>query len=131
MRLQQSLELSSPAELAKRLADERAPAVGVSGPRRTILLGDGVLSVQSSYATGAGTPRLADVTLQWGPLAARGRTLESALDNAVATAINGAVGADWSTARRWFDRMEQARQRGDWTAFGRAYDALRRLLSGQ
>jgi hypothetical protein len=71
------------------------------------------------------------VIVQWGPILARGRALGSAVDGALAVPDNGGIGADWASAKRWFDRLEQARQRGDWTAFGRAYDALRRLLSGQ
>jgi hypothetical protein len=128
----QAADLAGPAEVVKRLADSRGvPAVGVIGTRHTVLLGDGLLSVQSAYATGNGPPRLADVIIQWGPILARGRTLATAVDGALAVPDNGGIGADWASAKRWFDRLEQARQRGDWTAFGRAYDALRRLLSGQ
>jgi uncharacterized membrane protein (UPF0182 family) len=125
------VELVGPAEVAKRLAEVRTPAVGVSGPHRVILLPDGVLVMQSTYATSDGPPRLADVVLQWGSLVARGGTLAGALDNALAYPEEGGLGADWSSARQWFDRMEAARQRGDWAAFGRAYDALRRMLSGR
>ena len=130
-RFSPALELTSAAELVKRLADVRTPAVGVTGPRRIVAFTDGLLTVQSSYATADGPPRLSDVTVQWGSVVARGGTLVSALDHALAIPGDGGGGADWSSAKRWFERMEQARRRGDWTAFGRAYDALRRMLSVQ
>jgi hypothetical protein len=125
------LELAGPAEITKRLADIRTPTIGVTGARQTVVLDDGVLAVQSNYATGHGAWHLVDVVMQWGPMVVRGNTLLSAIDQALVLREAAGGHADWSAARRWFDRMEEARQRGDWTAFGRAYDALRRLLSGQ
>jgi len=129
-RFSPALELAGPAEVAKRLADVRSPTVGVTGPTRAVLLNDGVLAVQSTYATSQGPWKLADVVIQWGAIVVRGGSLTAAIDQALARREGGGAEADWSTARRWFDRLEQARQQGDWTAFGRAYDALRRLLGG-
>ena len=127
-----ALDLMSPAEVAQRLADVRSPSVGVLGPRRTVVLANGVLTTQSAYATGAGAPRLADVILQWGSIVARGPNLPAAIGNAVAQKAGEAVtSTDWAEARRSFERLDQARQRGDWGEFGRAYDELRRLLEGQ
>jgi len=34
-------------------------------------------------------------------------------------------------ARQWFERMDAARRAGDWAAFGRAYEQLRRLLGSR
>ncbi len=42
----------------------------------------------------------------------------------------GPVLSDWAAARSWFGRLDAARQSGDWIAFGRAYEELRRLLIG-
>ena len=131
LRFAPGVELASAADVARRLASERAPAVGEAGPRHTIVAGDAVLAVQSIYTTGEPAPRLLDVMLQWGPLLAHGNSLPAALEQALSVPNDGGAGAEWGTARRWFDRLEQARLRGDWTAFGRAYDALRRLLSNQ
>jgi hypothetical protein len=131
VRFSPALELAGPAEITKRLADIRTPTIGVTGIRRAVVLDDGVLAIQSTYASGRGAWRLADVVVQWGALVVRGNTLLAAIEEAVALREEAGGRADWSAARRWFERMEQARQRGDWTAFGRAYDALRRLLSGQ
>ncbi|MBI4503008.1 MAG: UPF0182 family protein [Gemmatimonadetes bacterium] len=127
-RFSPALELAGSAQITRRLADVRTPTVGVTGARRVVVLNDGILTVQSTYATGQGPWKLVDVVLQWGAIVVRGNSLPAAIDQALALREDGGAGADWSTARRWFERLEQARQRGDWTAFGRAYDALRRLL---
>jgi hypothetical protein len=131
LRFAPGIELYSSAELAKRLAGERTPAVGVAGPRRTVVAGDAVLAVQSMFASGDPATRLVDVMLQWGPLVSHGSSLAAALEQALRVPAGGTGSVDWNTARRWFDLLEQARLRGDWAAFGRAYDALRRLLTNQ
>jgi hypothetical protein len=131
IRLAPAVELATAAEVSQRLAGTHAPAVGVMGPRRSIPFAEGVLTIQTAYATGQGWPRPVDVIVQWGSIVARGTTLTSALDNAIrARGRPGESSADWLEARRWFDRLEQARSRGDWAGFGRAYDELRRLLGG-
>src|SRR5439155_571337 len=111
----------------------RGAGYGAAGrPRRTVVLADGVLTAQSGYATGGGARRLAGVILQWGSIVARGPNLPAAIGNAVAQKAGEAVtSTDWAEARRSFERLDQARQRGDWGEFGRAYDELRRLLEGQ
>lgn len=131
VRLSPVVELATAAEVSQRLAGTHAPAVGVMGPRRSVPFAEGVLTIQTAYATGQGWPRPVDVIVQWGSIVARGTTLGSALENAIrARGRPGESTADWLEARRWFDRLEQARSRGDWAAFGRAYDELRRLLGG-
>ncbi len=131
VRMSPAVELATPAEVSQRLAGTRAPVVGVMGPRRSIPLSDGVLTLQSAYATGQGWPRLVDVIVQWGTVVARGSTLASAVEGALESPTRpGGATADWLEARRWFDRLEQARARGDWAAFGRAYEELKRLLGG-
>ncbi|MBI4420842.1 MAG: UPF0182 family protein [Gemmatimonadetes bacterium] len=131
IRFELPVEPVSPADLTRRLADLRSPTVGVYGARRIIPLGDGVLVLQSAYATGEGPLRLVDVIVQWGPMVARGSTLAAALASAASTPAGPPPGGqDWLEARRWFERLDQARQRGDWGAFGRAYEELRKLLAG-
>lgn len=129
VRLSPAVELATAAEVSQRLAGTHAPVVGVMGPRRSVPFSDGVLTVQTAYATGQGWPRLVDVIVQWGSIVARGTTLESAIESAVVSRGRpGESTADWLSARRWFDRLEQSRSKGDWAGFGRAYDELRRLL---
>ena len=130
VRFSPALELAGAAEITRRLADQRTPSVGVTGARRIAPLADGVLAAQATYATGDGPPRISEVVVQWGAGVTRGPTLIAAVDNVLASRNEGGSGGDWSSAQRWFDRMEEARLRGDWAAFGRSYDALRRLLSG-
>src|SRR6185503_16342923 len=129
--LSPAVELATAAEVSQRLAGTHAPVVGVMGPRRSVPFHDGVLTVQTAYATGQGWPRLVDVIVQWGSIVARGTTLESAIRSAInSRGRPGESTADWLEARRWFDRLEQSRAKGDWAGFGRAYDELRRLLGG-
>jgi hypothetical protein len=123
------VELVSPAEFSQRLADSRAPPVGVSGPRRSVALPDLVLTTQTAYLTGDAGHRLADVMVQWGDMVAHGRSLRDAIESA-SRARAGTSAGDQALleARRWFERLDLARARGDWVAFGRAYDELRRIL---
>ena len=126
------LSSSAPAvspEVAARLADQRSPAVGVTGPLKAVPFGDGVFIMQSSYATEDAAPRLKDIVIRWGGVLARGSDLSVALERAQSTAGAGGAPAEWSAARRWFERMDDARRAGYWTGFGRAYDELRRLLN--
>jgi uncharacterized membrane protein (UPF0182 family) len=131
VRLSPAVELATAAEISQRLASTHAPVIGVTGPRRTVPFTDGVLTTQTAYATGPGGHRLVDVVVQWGSIVARGTTLPSAMGAAMVARGRASEGtAGWLEARRWFDRLDQARSRGDWAAFGRAYDELRRLLGG-
>ena len=61
-----------------------------------------------------------------------GRTLESAWDNL----LGGSAplppvlpSATLDEARRWIQIADSAMRAGDWAAFGRAFDALRQVLS--
>ena len=131
-RVSPAVELVSAAEMSQRLADTRAPAVGVSGPRRTVVLPHGALTAQTAYATGDRGHRLVDVMIQWGDLVSHGPSLRSAvLAAADGRVLPGGGTGSLLEARRWFDRLDQARERGDWVAFGRAYDELRRLLGAR
>jgi hypothetical protein len=81
------------------------------GRMRMAPFDDGVLALQTSYVSpGEGAaPRLADVAVGWGH----------------------AAGSGPDEARRWFERMDAARRSGDWVAFGRAYEELRRILTSE
>ncbi len=122
------------AQLAREFAIGRANDPAVQGKLRTVPFDHGVLALQSSYNTpgdlGAPT-RLSGVVVAWGPLRGQGATLVEALQNArQSTTILRPTTGVWDEARRWFQLLDSAREIGDWEAFGRAYDELRRLLTG-
>ncbi len=128
------LELPGPTQMAVRFTRLRPDPTGVTGAVRTIPFADGVLSLQASYASPGDehvAPQLAGVVVGWGGAAGTGATLRDALHNLQTQAPPSGVGAgQWAEARRWFEYMDAARRTGDWTAFGQAYERLRRLLTG-
>lgn len=134
VRLPAPFDAEGPSVLPRRLALMRPPGMdGVDGAVRTVVLEDGVLRLQPLYSGSAndlnGAPRLIELGVAWGNQVARGPTLADAV---AAMPSGGALGTTqvprWSEARQWFRRLDSARQVGDWTAFGRAYDRLKRLL---
>ncbi len=129
-RLTPPLEVASTGEVVTRLADVHSPSVGVIGALRTVVFETGVFSMQAAYATDDGVPRLRDVVVRWGGTVSRGGTLADAIRGArVASPPAVDLGPTTLTAlRRWFERLDEARRVGDWSAFGRAYDRIRRLL---
>jgi hypothetical protein len=133
-RLQPPYDVEGPSLLPRRLALLRPPGLtGVDGIVRTVVVGDGVLKFQMLYSAAADAfdspPRVAEVGVGWGNVVGRGATLQDAL-TALATRSGGtdATFSRWGEARRWFRRLDSARQSGDWNAFGRAYEELKRLL---
>ena len=94
----------------------------------------GVLGLQSLYSSGeeAGAPpRLVDVALSLEGAVSSGPGYAEALSGLQIEAVPGMrTPLAWGQARIWFQRMDAARRAGDWTAFGRAYQELRRLLVG-
>lgn len=133
-RLPQPLDVPGPSQVARRFDRLRSDFQGVEGAIRTIPLGDNVLMLQSSYVSpgeGFAAPQLVDVALAWGAVVGNGPTAADALRRVEAeTGPLGAPASSWSLARRWFERLDAARRSGDWGAFGRAYEELRRLLVG-
>jgi hypothetical protein len=126
--------IPGPSAASRRFAEARSvdTTVGVDGTIRMAILSDGVLALRSSYTAPADTaepPRLIDVAVTCGTLAARGATLRQALRRLRVLAPPPVrVSEEWLGARQWFLRMDEARRSGDWVAFGRAYEELRRLL---
>ena len=71
-----------------------------------------------------------DVALGWGAAVGSGQSLRSALARVeTQSSPFGMAAGEKAEARRWFERMDAARRSGDWTAFGRAYEELRRILT--
>lgn len=133
-RFRQPWELPSPARTAGRFVAERGADVGIVGPLKTIPVGDGILSLQSTYLNSVGEdslPALVSVAVQWAGAVGVAPTFDAALAEAlVSDRSAGMVSTDWAAARSWFGRLDAARQSGDWVAFGRAYEELHRLLIG-
>lgn len=123
---------ASTADLARGAAELRPDTASVPGALHLVALDDGVLGLQASYRGSNATtepPRLVDVALMWNGLAVHGSSLALALEElARVPPMARGEGVRWLEAQRWFERMDAARRQGDWAAFGRAYDALRRLL---
>jgi len=126
-----------PGQLARELSRSRGDLAGIEGIVRLLPLDGGVLAVQSLYVspdardTVAPLPRLLDVSVALRGAVGSGPTFGEAMRRLRAEGgprTDG--GPDWGRARLWFQRMDAARRSGDWGAFGRAYDELRRLLVG-
>jgi uncharacterized membrane protein (UPF0182 family) len=99
----------------------------VHAPARALPLAGKPLYLQAAFRWRAGaTPSLARVATVVGDTMRTGPTLESALGLAVpAPGTTAAAPADLrSRASALYTEMREAMQRGDWTAFGRALDAL-------
>ncbi|HEU6453346.1 MAG TPA: UPF0182 family protein [Gemmatimonadaceae bacterium] len=107
----------------------------VRGPVRAIPIGNSVALVQPAYRwKNDGAPTLARVAVARAGAATAGATLAGALGVAEQQPAGGAgapAGAgDFRTrVRRLYEQMREALHRGDWEAFGRAYDALGRLIA--
>jgi uncharacterized membrane protein (UPF0182 family) len=137
-RFRRPWEIEGSATTVGRFVTERGVDIGVVGPLKTVRVGSGVFSLQSTYRTSGGdtddggsVPELLSVAVAWAGAIGEGGTFEDALMDALASGRStGAVSNDWAAARRWFERLDQARQSGDWSAFGVAYEELRALLTG-
>ncbi len=80
---------------------------------------------------GTEVPELVDVLVAWGPIVERGTTLAAALERARRAARPPAVAAaEWAEARRWFDRVDEARRIGDWAALGKHMESFRNYSRG-
>ncbi|MCZ6917419.1 MAG: UPF0182 family protein [Gemmatimonadetes bacterium] len=136
-RFQLPWDIAGSATTVGRFVTERGVDLGVVGPLKTVRVGDGVFSLQSTYMTSPGdaddgghVSELLSVAVAWGGAIGEGGTFEEALLDALASERSPELAAiDWAAARRWFERLDAARQSGDWSAFGIAYEALRVLLT--
>jgi uncharacterized membrane protein (UPF0182 family) len=105
------------------------------GPIRAIAVAGGVVFVQSAYSWRAqGAPALLHVSLLIGDTVRVGPTLAQLVGMTPATtAPNATVPATSDLRARaalLYARMRDALRRGDWVAFGAAFDELGRLLGG-
>jgi hypothetical protein len=104
------------------------------GPVRLELGTGGAVAYQSFFARrGNDQPRLAWVSVAAGAeRLGAGRGLGEAWSNLQGTAVPSMPGSAPATrldeARRWLERADSALRGADWTAFGRAWQGLRRAL---
>jgi uncharacterized membrane protein (UPF0182 family) len=107
----------------------------VRGPVRAIPIAGTIALLQPAYRWKSdGPPALARVAVARDSVTAAGTTLASALGVAVKEPEENALGpagtGDFRTrVRRLYEAMREALRRGDWEAFGRAYDALGRITA--
>ncbi len=131
-RLAEPLAYPGPSQFAARVGRELEPGVAAAGPVTVELFPEGLVMLRSVYLVpqaDSGLPRFREVVAGVGDGLGRGATPGAAVRAAVREAGPALPEAgDWIEARRWFRRLEAARRAGDWAAFGRAYERLRRLL---
>ncbi|HXE58930.1 MAG TPA: UPF0182 family protein [Gemmatimonadales bacterium] len=144
VRIDSTRSLPSPARLQEgwdrfpsfeKIQDSVTAAGGSwrSGPVRYWLGREGLGAYQPGFAVDPdGGASLAWVSVASGERRGAARTLADGwrnLEGAVAPPIaGGARPARLQEARRWLRRADSALLRGDWAEFGRAYDALHRVL---
>ena len=115
----------------------RSVATGVTdGAIRALPTSAGLLFARSHYATAAdGRVTLAGVTAVLGSRVARAATLRELFDSTATPVTAGAPRAPitgeqrLTAARALYDDARHALERGDWAGFGRALDALGRVLA--
>lgn len=107
----------------------------VRGPARAIPIGGSIALVQPAYRwRNDAPPALARVAVARDSITVAGATLASALgvaaqQPAAGGGEPGGTGDFRTRVRRLYEAMREALHRGDWQAFGRAYDALGRLIA--
>lgn len=131
-RLAEPLAYPGPSQFAARVGQELEPGIAAAGPVTVELFPEGLVMLRSVYLVpraDSGLPRFREVVAGVGDVLGRGASPGAAVRAAVREAGPALPEAgDWIEARRWFRRLEAARRAGDWAAFGRAYERLRRLL---
>ncbi len=126
-----ALQIPGPTQIVRRLIQVRDPSADLHGALRLAPVAGDLVALQSSYRApfeeGA-LPELRGITIARGGAVASGRTVPQAFERLGTEMPLPIRPGSWEEARRWFQRLDAARQNGDWRAFGEAYDALRRLL---
>lgn len=111
-----------------RAADTISASLLVRGFVRAIPVGDQIVLLQPRYDwRGGGAPRLLYVTALAGDTVRSARTLFQLTGRLPDTTMI-ATGDLRTRAARLYDEMRRASARGDWAAYGRAFDALGVLL---
>ena len=133
VRFRKPLTVGGPAQIASQFAKTWSGVTAVPGAIKTLPLGDGVLFVQSAYTTsdeGTAPPTLESVIVGWGQVVEADSTFAATLDRVQQRSpAQLSTSAEWARVQRLFVEMDDARRRGDWSVFGRAYDELKKLLT--
>jgi uncharacterized membrane protein (UPF0182 family) len=102
------------------------------GEVRVVPVAHGLALVQPAYVWKADVPpTIARVAVARDTIVTTGRTLAEALGVAPVASTDTlplSAGDFRARVKELYTRMHAALQRGDWVAFGRAYDALGQLL---
>jgi hypothetical protein len=113
------------------LEREQIPGSGFGGRVRSYVYPEMLAFSRTWYSTGGRdqAPRVWQVAFHLGTASGRGAGQEEAFGAAV-EALRAPADRDtrWRELTEWFERMDAARRAGDWAEFGRAYEAIRRLL---
>jgi hypothetical protein len=118
--------LPGPSALEREFEQAAPEGAVVSGRLRLLAFEDGAVGVQTYYAD-SGT--VAAVVAGWEGATGRGPTLGTALRRVERRDPSDVTAASpYEAAREWFRRLDQARDRGDWVAFGEAWEGLRGAL---
>lgn len=122
-----------PSQFAARSVAGLDPSGAGTGPVTTLVFSGGVVMLRSVFtvpASEGGPPRLQEVVAGSGDAIGHGAGPAAAVrDLSTVSRLAGGGPAGWAEARLWFRRLDAARRAGDWAAFGRAYQQLRRLLA--
>lgn len=110
-----------------RAADTVSASLLVRGYVRTIPLPNEIVMLQPRYDWRAGMPRLMYVAALVGDSVRSARTLTQLAGFQPDTSRGGSSGYR-ARAVQLYDEMRRASQRGDWAAYGRAFDQLGRVL---
>jgi uncharacterized membrane protein (UPF0182 family) len=103
----------------------------VHGPVRIVPSVQHTVGIQTHYLTRPdGTPQVLYVSVAYGDTVAVGTSIMGAAGMPLPTVVEPPPGPEAFRARveSLYAAMREALRRGDWTAFGIAYDALGRLL---
>jgi uncharacterized membrane protein (UPF0182 family) len=112
-----------------RAADTIGASMLVRGYVRAVPIGDQVVLVQPRYDwRGGGAPRLLYIATVIGDSVRVARSLLQLAGSAADTASRQSAGDLRAHARKLYDDMRRALSRGDWIAYGKAFDALGVLL---
>jgi len=119
--------LAGPSALEAEFAAGAPGGAAVPGRLRVVPFDDGAVALQAFY-TDSGT--FMGVVAGWQGTVGTGVTPLDALHHVTArgdaSSVPGAT--PFEAAREWFRRLDRARSSGDWTAFGEAWNGLRRAL---
>lgn len=132
LRYPEPFTATGPSELERTFAGVAPAGAEYGGRLRLLPFADGAVAVQTFYAD-SGT--VAGVVAGWYDAVGVGAGVREALRGIGPAAPPlpraGPAVVSLEAAREWFLLLDRARARGDWEAFGEAWDGLRASLGLQ